>query len=65
VRAPIFAVQGLDDEYGTPAQVEALARIAPAPVDRMLLARCGHTPHRDRRGLLENTVAGWLAERLA
>src|SRR5579862_520214 len=63
VRAPILTVQGLDDEYGTPAQIDLLARIAPAPVDRMLLARCAHTPHRDRSGLLESMAAGWLAER--
>lgn len=63
VQAPVFAVQGLDDEYGTPAQLDALARLAPAPVDRLLLAGCGHAPHRDRPGLVAAAVAGWLEER--
>jgi pimeloyl-ACP methyl ester carboxylesterase len=60
IRVPILAVQGLDDEYGTPAQLESLARRAPVPVDRLLLARCGHAPHRDRQRLVEGAVAAWL-----
>jgi len=60
VRAPVFAIQGLDDEYGTPAQLESLARRAPAPVDRLLLARCGHAPHSDRRALVESAIAAWV-----
>jgi pimeloyl-ACP methyl ester carboxylesterase len=62
VRAPIFAVQGIADEYGTPAQLERIARRARAPVDRLLLARCAHAPHRDRRAVVEATVAGWLRD---
>ncbi len=61
IRVPILAVQGLEDEYGTTAQLERIARRARAPVDRLLLARCGHAPHRDRRAVVEATVAGWIA----
>lgn len=64
VRAPILAMQGVEDEYGTTAQLERIARLAPVPVDRFLLARCGHAPHRDRRAVVEATMAGWLGERL-
>jgi fermentation-respiration switch protein FrsA (DUF1100 family) len=64
VRAPIFAVQGIADEYGTPAQLERIARRARAPVDRLLLARCAHAPHRDRRAVVETTVAAWIGEQL-
>jgi pimeloyl-ACP methyl ester carboxylesterase len=60
IRAPVFATQGLDDEYGTPAQLESIARRAPVPVDRLLLTRCGHAPHRERRAIVEASVAGWL-----
>lgn len=65
IRVPILAVQGLEDVYGTPAQLECIARRARVPVDRFLLARCGHAPHRDRRALVEATMAGWLGEQLA
>ncbi|HTU82817.1 MAG TPA: alpha/beta hydrolase [Candidatus Acidoferrales bacterium] len=61
--APALLVQGIEDEYGTAAQLEAIARQAPAPVDRVLLARCGHSPHRERRGVLERVAAAWIDER--
>lgn len=48
VRAPILAVQGLDDPYGTMAHVERIAAKAPAPVELLPLENCGHSPHRDR-----------------
>jgi pimeloyl-ACP methyl ester carboxylesterase len=47
IRCPVLAVQGEDDAYGTMAQVEAIPRAVPGA--RVLaLARCGHSPHRDR-----------------
>ncbi|HEY1655388.1 MAG TPA: alpha/beta hydrolase [Candidatus Tumulicola sp.] len=61
VAAPALVVQGTNDEYGTLAQVEAIAHRVAAPVDRLLLAECGHAPHRDRRGLVEEAVAAWVA----
>jgi pimeloyl-ACP methyl ester carboxylesterase len=47
IRAPILVVQGVDDEYGTGAQVEAIARQAPR-VGTLMLDRCGHAPHKDQ-----------------
>jgi pimeloyl-ACP methyl ester carboxylesterase len=60
LRAPVLAIQGLDDEYGTLAQLESIARRAPVCVDRLVLAHCGHAPHLERRALVETTVAAWL-----
>ncbi len=48
VRVPVLVVQGLDDEYGTAAQVQAVARGVAGPVETVFLERCGHSPHRDR-----------------
>ncbi len=64
VRAPVLALQGVDDEYGTHAQIDAMAALASGPVDRLLLARCGHAPHRDRRKLVETITGDWIEERL-
>ncbi|HEY1975005.1 MAG TPA: alpha/beta fold hydrolase [Candidatus Baltobacteraceae bacterium] len=64
VRVPVLALQGVDDEYGTPAQIDALAARASGPVDRILLANCGHAPHRDRRAYVEAAAANWIGERL-
>ena len=47
ITAPVLAVQGRDDEYGTMAQVRGIAERVPQ--SRVLeLADCGHSPHRDQ-----------------
>ena len=46
--APALVVQGADDEYGTLAQVDAVERGAGGSVERLVLASCGHSPHRDQ-----------------
>jgi len=47
IRAPLLAVQGIDDEYGTISQIRGIARQVPHA--RLLeLAGCGHSPHRDQ-----------------
>ena len=45
IRLPVLAIQGEADAYGTPAQLDALAREAPGPVQRLLLPGIGHAPH--------------------
>ncbi len=47
VDAPVLAVQGIDDEYGTMAQVDGIARRVKR-VEVLKLAACGHSPHRDQ-----------------
>jgi pimeloyl-ACP methyl ester carboxylesterase len=41
-------IQGLDDEYGTPAQCEAIKARAKAPCALLMLENCKHSPHRDQ-----------------
>lgn len=47
IRCPVLAMQGVDDEYGTLAQIRGIAeRVA---LTRLLeIAHCGHSPHRDQ-----------------
>ena len=47
VRCPVLAIQGEDDEYGTMAQIERIADLAP-DVELVRLADCRHSPHRDQ-----------------
>jgi pimeloyl-ACP methyl ester carboxylesterase len=61
VRVPSLVVQGEDDPYGTLAQVDAIARQSGGPVTRLVLAACGHAPHRDRPGDVEAAVVAFLA----
>ncbi|MBV9028424.1 MAG: alpha/beta hydrolase [Candidatus Eremiobacteraeota bacterium] len=62
VAAPILAIQGLDDEYGTPAQLDSLAARGKGRVDRLLLGDCKHSPQRERPALMEATIVTWIAE---
>ncbi len=48
VSCPILAIQGLDDQYGTMAQAQAIARQSGGPVEILPLAECRHSPQRDQ-----------------
>ena len=43
-----MALQGIDDEYGSMAQLEAIAAQAGGPVELVKFAACKHSPHRDQ-----------------
>ena len=47
IAAPLLAIQGEGDEYGTLEQVEGIARLLPA-AELLVLPECGHSPHRDQ-----------------
>jgi len=54
ITCPMLAIQGFDDEYGTMAQLEAIAKQTGGPIELLRLANCGHSPHRDQpRAVLE------------
>ncbi|KAA0250930.1 alpha/beta hydrolase [Acidobacteria bacterium ACD] len=46
VSCPALVIQGLDDEYGSPAQVDAIVRAVSGPAHPFLIPGCGHVPHR-------------------
>ncbi len=51
IRCPLLAVQGLDDEYGTPDQIRGIAQRV-SQTRLLELADCGHAPHRDQPAAL-------------
>lgn len=61
IHAPLLLVQGVDDEYGTLAQLDAIARAAPQ-ARRLVLPACGHSPHRDQPLPLLAGVSAFLTE---
>ncbi len=60
LRSPALCIQGSGDEYGTLAQLDAIATASPSPVDRLILSGCGHSPHRDRAQLVVSASADWI-----
>ena len=61
IRVPVLLVQGGDDDYGTLAQLDAIESGCPAPVQRLVLADCGHAPHRDQAERTLAAMAGLTA----
>jgi pimeloyl-ACP methyl ester carboxylesterase len=58
---PTLLIQGEDDAFGTFAQIERIsARVAQA--GELRLARCGHSPHRDRENAVLNATAAFLRD---
>ncbi|WP_310625831.1 alpha/beta hydrolase [Limnohabitans sp.] len=47
ITCPVLAIQGMDDEYGTLAQIKGIAQQLPQ-AQLLELANCGHSPHRDQ-----------------
>jgi pimeloyl-ACP methyl ester carboxylesterase len=47
IRCPVLAIQGLDDEYGTLAQIHGIQHRVPR-TQVLELPACGHSPQRDQ-----------------
>jgi pimeloyl-ACP methyl ester carboxylesterase len=60
---PVLAMQGADDDYGTPRQLTAIQSQVAGPVEIMLIEKCGHSPHRDRRDLVLAKMADFIRSR--
>ena len=62
---PALLIQGEDDEYGTLAQLDAIGEVAKGSVQRLVLADCGHSPHRDQEAKVLDAIAGFVSGVLA
>lgn len=60
IAAPVLAIQGRDDPYGTLAQIQDID-LPPAQIRRVALEHCGHGPHRDHPEECLGLVAEFLA----
>ncbi|HYZ16417.1 MAG TPA: alpha/beta hydrolase [Candidatus Acidoferrum sp.] len=58
IRCPVLVIQGEADEYGTSAQLEAIA--ARIPCETLLVADAGHSPHRDAPELVLGRVSAFV-----
>ena len=48
LHAPVLAIQGYGDDYGTMAQLDEIARHVGGPCELLKLEDCGHAPFRDQ-----------------
>jgi pimeloyl-ACP methyl ester carboxylesterase len=59
IRVPVQVIQGVDDQYGTIAQVEAVKAGCPVPVDVIMLEGVRHSPHREAADATVDAIAGF------
>jgi len=60
VRCPVLAIQGYEDEYGTMAQLDAIAGACRGPTTLLRLDHCAHAPHAHRPDAVLDAAAGFL-----
>jgi pimeloyl-ACP methyl ester carboxylesterase len=60
IRCPVLAIQGFDDEYGTMAQIDAIAKQTGGPVELLRLADCRHSPHRDQPAVVIEAISRFV-----
>jgi pimeloyl-ACP methyl ester carboxylesterase len=59
ITCPLLAIQGVDDEYGTLAQIRDIAnRVSQCKL--RILENCGHSPHRDQPRTLIQAIQHFL-----
>jgi pimeloyl-ACP methyl ester carboxylesterase len=64
IEVPMLLIQGLEDQYGTLAQLDEIERLAPGPVQRLHLD-CRHAPFVQRTAESVQAVAEFVEARLA
>ena len=64
ITAPLLAIQGEEDAYGTMAQIDDIALHVPH-AEQVKLASCGHSPHRDQPSQVQSAIAKFLSKHLS
>ncbi len=60
IRCPVLAIQGEDDEYGTPEQIRAILEGVSGPAEAMLVPACAHSPHLQARDQVLERIARFI-----
>ncbi len=63
-RAPALVLQGVDDQYGTEAQVRAIHARAPTEVESRMLQDCRHAPQAEQPEATLDAIAAFCKNRL-
>jgi pimeloyl-ACP methyl ester carboxylesterase len=63
IEIPVLAIQGEEDEYGTMAQIDGIARVVTG-TELLKLAQCRHSPHRDQPEAVLGAVVRFMKEKV-
>ncbi|USG60534.1 alpha/beta hydrolase [Sneathiella marina] len=62
ISVPVFVIQGLDDNYGTLAQIETIESATGGSFQKLLLAGCGHSPWSEKRDMVLGASVPFLRD---
>jgi pimeloyl-ACP methyl ester carboxylesterase len=62
IQAPVLAIQGVADEYGTMAQLDEIKRKVGGACELLKLDNCGHTPFRDQPEAVLAAVTNFIGK---
>ncbi len=60
IKCPLLAIQGHADEYGSMAQLDAIARGVSGPVTLLKLEHSGHSPHKDQADVVARAIVAFV-----
>lgn len=60
IRVPVLAIQGLDDPYGTLAQIQIIEQRCHSQLDTFLIENCGHAPFLEHMQLVIGRIKHFL-----
>jgi len=60
IEVPVLAIQGVDDEYGTMAQLRSIREKTKGRCELLELVACGHSPHRDQPEAVVAAIARFV-----
>jgi len=60
IQCPVLAIQGSNDDFGLPLQIEAIRDRAKGSVQLMMIDGCGHIPHHKARELVFSTTIKFI-----
>jgi len=62
IACPVLAIQGEGDQYGTMAQLDAIARQVAGPCELLKLKDCGHAPFKDQPERVLDSIAQFIGK---
>ena len=62
IQAPVVALQGADDEYGTPEQLERIKAGIGDTAKTVLIPNCAHTPHVESRETVMDEAINFIKD---
>lgn len=60
IHCPVLAIQGVDDQFGTAAQVEAIVSQVGGRAERLMIPGAQHTPHKETPDVVLAAAAGFI-----